>query len=347
MSPDRKVTAVVFDVGGVLLDWNPRHLYRKLIPDPAEMEFFLSTVCTPEWHDAHDRGTNMQASCAALARQWPAHAALTMAWCKRSEEMIGGPIPDGVRLLRRVIDSGLPCYALTNMEAETYPLRRTRYDFLGWFEGTVVSGLEGIAKPDREIYELLLERFSLDPASTLFVDDSPSTSPARPGQDRRGSVYRPRSGPVPAGAGGPVNAATRRRLAVRQRGSVAVTELDCSEMTIRRDLALPAPVFRHSLPGWWPFPVQRRHGHPWSAGHGIVPYLRARAAPSRDSAVPVQDLLRRPDVKRQAQSRRQPVGPSSAVTAVIGYRVPTAQVPDGWRYSHSMASLSRWGAVRW
>jgi 2-haloacid dehalogenase len=142
-------------------------------------------VCTPEWHDAHDRGTNMQASCAALARQWPAYAALTMAWCKRSEEMIGGPIPDGVRLLRRVIDSGLPCYALTNMEAETYPLRRTRYDFLGWFEGTVVSGLEGIAKPDREIYELLLERFSLDPASTLFVDDSPVNvaGAARAGMD--------------------------------------------------------------------------------------------------------------------------------------------------------------------
>jgi 2-haloacid dehalogenase len=185
LSPDRKVTAVVFDVGGVLLDWNPRHLYRKLIPDPAEMEWFLSTVCTPEWHDAHDRGTNMQASCAALARQWPAHAALIMAWCKRSEDMIGGPIPDGVRLLRRVIDSGLPCYALTNMEAETYPLRRTRYDFLGWFEVTVVSGLEGIAKPDREIYELLLERFSLDPASTLFVDDSPVNvaGAARAGMD--------------------------------------------------------------------------------------------------------------------------------------------------------------------
>ncbi|HET6188358.1 MAG TPA: hypothetical protein VFE59_15395 [Trebonia sp.] len=86
MSPDRKVTAVVLDVGGVLLDWNPRHLYRKLILDPAEMESFLSTVCTPEWHDAHDGGPNMQASCGALARQWPAHAALTMAWCKRSEK---------------------------------------------------------------------------------------------------------------------------------------------------------------------------------------------------------------------------------------------------------------------
>jgi len=176
---------VVFDVGGVLLDWDPRHLYRKLIPDPAEMEWFLSTVCTAEWHDAHDRGASMQESCASLARQWPAYAGLIMAWCERSDEMIGGPIPEGVRLLRRVIDSGLACYALTNMEAETYPARRDRYDFLSWFAGTVVSGFEGIAKPDRQIYDLLLRRFSLDPAATLFADDSQVnvTAAAQAGMD--------------------------------------------------------------------------------------------------------------------------------------------------------------------
>jgi 2-haloacid dehalogenase len=135
------------------------------------MEWFLGTVCTARWHDAHDRGMTMRASCAVLARQWPAYADLIMAWWERSEEMIGGPIPDGVRLLRQVIDGGLPCYALTNMEAETYPGRRSRFDFLRWFEGTVVSGFEGIAKPDREIYDVLLRRFSLDPAATLFIDD--------------------------------------------------------------------------------------------------------------------------------------------------------------------------------
>ena len=172
MPADRKVTAVVLDVGGVLLDWNPRHLYRKLIPDPAEMEWFLGTVCTPQWHDAHDRGADMRESCAALAQQWPDHAELIMAWSGRSEEMVGGPIPEGVRLLRQVTGSGLACYALTNMEAETYPGRRERFEFLGWFKGTVVSGLEGIAKPDRQIYQRLLERFSLDPAATLFTDDN-------------------------------------------------------------------------------------------------------------------------------------------------------------------------------
>jgi 2-haloacid dehalogenase len=168
---ERSPSAVVFDVGGVLLDWNPRHLYRKLISDPAEMEWFLANVCTPQWHEQHDRGLSTAESCAALADEWPRYAGLILAWSERGEEMIAGPLPDGVRLLRQVTGSGLPCYALTNMEAETYPKRVARYDVLRCLTGAVVSGFEGIAKPDREIYELLLRRFGLDAATTLFIDD--------------------------------------------------------------------------------------------------------------------------------------------------------------------------------
>jgi 2-haloacid dehalogenase len=189
MSSDRNIAAVVFDIGGVLLDWNPRHLYRKLIPDPAQMEWFLSTVCTVEWHDSHDRGTPMQESCAELARQWPDYAEWIMGWSERSEEMVSGPIADGVQLLRQVLDSGLACYALTNMEAETYPERRDRFDFLGWFKGTVVSGVEGIAKPDRQIYQRLLERFSLDPAATLFTDDNRDNVAAAAGTGMDAVLY--------------------------------------------------------------------------------------------------------------------------------------------------------------
>jgi 2-haloacid dehalogenase len=185
---------VVFDVGGVLLDWDPRHLYRKLISDPAEMEWFLANVCTPQWHEAHDRGLSTWESCAALAKERPEYAGLIMAWAERGEEMIAGPLPDGVKLLRRVIGSGLPCYALTNMEAETYPKRLARYDFLRCFTGTVVSGFEGIAKPDREIYELLLRRFGLDPATTLFVDDHPVNVSAAADAGMEAMVY---SGPGP------------------------------------------------------------------------------------------------------------------------------------------------------
>jgi 2-haloacid dehalogenase len=191
---ERPVRAVVFDVGGVLLDWNPRHLYRKLIPDPAEMEWFLANVCTPQWHEEHDRGLSTAESCAALADERPQYAELILAWSERSEEMVAGPLPDGVKLLRQVTGSGLPCYALTNMEAETYPRRAARYDFLRRLAGAVVSGFEGTAKPDREIYELLLRRFGLDAATTLFIDDSPANVSAAADAGMEAMVY---SGPEP------------------------------------------------------------------------------------------------------------------------------------------------------
>ena len=191
---ERSPGAVVFDIGGVLLDWDPRYLYRKLISDPAEMEWFLANVCTPQWHEQHDRGVSTAESCATLAAEWPQYAGLIMAWSERGEEMVAGPLPDGVKLLRQVIGSGLPCYALTNMEAETYPKRVARFDFLRCFTGAVVSGFEGIAKPDREIYELLLHRFGLDAATTLFFDDSPVNVSAAADAGMAAMVYR---GPEP------------------------------------------------------------------------------------------------------------------------------------------------------
>jgi 2-haloacid dehalogenase len=194
-SPDERTPdAVVFDVGGVLLDWDPRHLYRKLISDPAEMEWFLANVCTPRWHAQHDRGLSTAESCAALAEAWPQYAGLILAWSERGEEMVARPLTDGVKLLRQVIGSGLPCYALTNMEAETYPKRAARYDFLRCLNGAVVSGSEGIAKPDREIYELLLRRFGLDAATTLFIDDCPVNVSAAADAGMAAMVYR---GPGP------------------------------------------------------------------------------------------------------------------------------------------------------
>jgi 2-haloacid dehalogenase len=164
---------VVFDVGGVLLDWNPRHLYRKLFADQAEMEWFLAEVCTPAWHAPHDRGVSTSASCAELASRHPELAELIWAWSTRSEEMIGGVDAGSVEVLRAVRETGLPCYALTNMEAETYPLRLKRFPFLGWFDGTVVSGREGVAKPDPAIFSRLLDRFGLTPNTTLMIDDTP------------------------------------------------------------------------------------------------------------------------------------------------------------------------------
>jgi 2-haloacid dehalogenase len=166
------VGAVVFDVGGVLLDWNPRHLYRKLFANQAEMEWFLAEVCSPSWHAPHDLGVSTAASCAELASRHPELSELIWAWSSRSEEMIGGVDAGSVEVLRTVRETGLPCYALTNMEAETYPLRLKRFPFLGFFDGTVVSGREGVAKPEPAIFRRLLDRFGLTSNTTLMIDDT-------------------------------------------------------------------------------------------------------------------------------------------------------------------------------
>jgi len=168
-----RARAIVFDLGGVLLDWNPRYLYRQLFAgDEAAMERFLAEVCTMEWHHAHDLGAPPERTCTALAHAHPEQAELIWAWSRRSEEMIAGPIDGTVAILSELRTAGVPCYALTNMERETYPLRRDRFDFLSWFDGTVVSACEGVAKPDPAIFELLLDRFGLTGSETLFVDDS-------------------------------------------------------------------------------------------------------------------------------------------------------------------------------
>src|ERR1700722_13899310 len=136
------------------------------------MEWFLEKICSPAWHAPHDRGVSTAASCAELASTYPQFSDLIWAWSTRSEEMIGGVDAGSVEILRAVKESGVPCYALTNMEAETYPLRLERFPFLGWFDGTVVSGREGVAKPEPAIFKRLLERFRLNPRTTLMIDDT-------------------------------------------------------------------------------------------------------------------------------------------------------------------------------
>jgi 2-haloacid dehalogenase len=169
---DQTFDAVVFDIGGVLLDWNPRHLYRRLISDPDQMEDFLGQICTPQWHLSHDKGASIEPSCRELAARHPEHADLIMAWAHRGEEMIAGQYEDAITVLGEVKAAGVPCFALSNMEAETFPARQTRYPFFGLFDGCVISGLEGVAKPDRRIFQILLSRYDLRPEATLFIDDT-------------------------------------------------------------------------------------------------------------------------------------------------------------------------------
>ena len=163
--------AAVFDIGGVMLEWDPRHVYRDVFDDEAEMERFLAEVCSREWHEDNDRGVRYAESCAALAARFPQYTAEIYLWGERTEDMIVGTIDGTVELLGELQAAGVPCYGLTNMEAETYPVRYERYAFLRALDGTVVSSQEGVIKPDPEIFRRLFERFGLVPEQTVFIDD--------------------------------------------------------------------------------------------------------------------------------------------------------------------------------
>ncbi len=166
------VTTVGFDLGGVLIDWDPRHLYRKLFADAEEMETFLGRICTQEWNVRQDAGRPIADALAERVALFPEHAHLIRAFYDRWEEMLAGAHQETVEILRTLKDDGRPLYALTNWSAETFPRALERFDFLHWFDAIVVSGEEKIAKPDPAIYRLLLERHELDAADCVFIDDS-------------------------------------------------------------------------------------------------------------------------------------------------------------------------------
>lgn len=165
----------VFDLGGVLIDWNPRYLYRKLFDgDDAAMEHFLATVCTSHWNVQQDAGRTLAEGCELLKRQHPAHARFIDAWRERYDEMLAGPIHGTVDLLSDLRRRGVPVYALSNWSAETYPAAERRFDFLQWFDGMVLSGNVRLIKPDPRIYRLLCETHGIDPAQAVYIDDVPA-----------------------------------------------------------------------------------------------------------------------------------------------------------------------------
>lgn len=168
-------TTVVFDLGGVLIDWDPRHLYRRLFDgDEAAMERFLAEVCTLAWNERQDAGRPWRIGVEELARRHPDQRALIEAYDERWPEMLGGAREDSVAILGELRAAGVPCYALSNWSAEKFPVARARYAFLGWFDGIVISGDVGVTKPDPLIYQRFLERHAVDPASAVFVDDTPA-----------------------------------------------------------------------------------------------------------------------------------------------------------------------------
>ena len=167
-------TTVVFDLGGVLIEWDPRHLYRKLFDVPDEMESFLAEVTTAEWNAQQDAGRPWAEAVETLIAEHPERHELIEAFHVRWPEMLAGEIPGTADVLSELRDTGIRLVALSNWSAEMFPVARERFDFLSWFEGIVISGEVGVNKPDPRIFAHLVERFEIEPAATLFIDDSPA-----------------------------------------------------------------------------------------------------------------------------------------------------------------------------
>jgi 2-haloacid dehalogenase len=173
MTRSARPTAVVFDLGGVLIDWNPRYLYRRLFDgDEAAMEAFLAEVTTPDWNLAQDAGRPWDEAVELLIREHPQHAALIAAYRDRWVETLGDAIEPTVDVLAELRATRVRLFALSNWSAETFPVARPRFPFLEWFEGIVISGEVGITKPDPGVYRHLIDRYRLDPATTVFIDDN-------------------------------------------------------------------------------------------------------------------------------------------------------------------------------
>ena len=164
---------IVYDLGGVLIDWNPRHLYRKLIEDEATMEWFLAEVCHTAWNEEQDRGRSFAAAIEEAAARHPEYRPLIEAYFERWAEMMAGEIEGAVAILEELRTSGHELHALTNWSAETFPHARERFAFLDWFESILVSADVGLIKPDPAIFRLLLERIGRTPAECIYIDDNP------------------------------------------------------------------------------------------------------------------------------------------------------------------------------
>ena len=167
------IQAVVFDLGAVVIDWEPRLLYRKIFDgDEAKMEMFLSQICPPEWNAKQDAGRPLADATAERVAAHPEWEREIHAFYGRWIEMVGGPIPGTAEIMRELAALGVRLFALSNWSAETFPLVRGRFPELDLFEKIVISGEHGCAKPDERFYRLALEKFGLPAEGLLFIDDS-------------------------------------------------------------------------------------------------------------------------------------------------------------------------------
>ena len=168
----RFARTVVFDIGNVLLRWNPRNLYRKIFSDPARMEWFLTNVCDGPWNEAQDAGRTWAEAVAECCGRFPEWQAEIRAYDDRWLEMLDGEIGENVRVLKSLKEAGVPTFAITNFSTEKFALASKRHAFLAHFDGIVVSGHERLLKPDPRIFELFLHRYQRAADQCIFIDDN-------------------------------------------------------------------------------------------------------------------------------------------------------------------------------
>ncbi|MDM8002124.1 MAG: HAD family phosphatase [Bacteroidota bacterium] len=167
-----KIKTVVFDIGGVLIDWNPRHLFRKVFENEEEMEWFLANVCTYEWNLQQDGGKLFSVATAELQKKYPEYSDKIGLYYGRWEEMLDGEIKGTVEIFKRLKSAGMPLYALSNWSHEAFPVAYEKYDFMKDFDGLVVSGYEKLLKPDHAIYRVLMQRYGVNPEEAVYIDDN-------------------------------------------------------------------------------------------------------------------------------------------------------------------------------
>lgn len=167
-----EITTVVFDVGRVLFQWDLRHLFAKLIADQAELDWFLNTVVTPEWHFQHDAGRLLADMVSERRAEFPAYATHLDAYATRFNETVPGPVPGSLEIVQELAARGVPLFAITNFGEEFWDQFRPTQPVFDHFRDIVVSGSERLVKPDPAIYHLALSRFGLAPGEAIFIDDS-------------------------------------------------------------------------------------------------------------------------------------------------------------------------------
>ncbi len=165
--------AVIFDLGGVVIDWNPNYLYRKIFgEDQTKIDWFLKEICPSEWNEKQDAGRSLAIATEERVAAHPEWEIPIRAFYERWAEMLGGPIAGTADIMRELSAAGVPLYALSNWSAETFPMARARFDELNLFKKMFVSGEHGMAKPDEQFYRIALEGIGLPIESLVFVDDN-------------------------------------------------------------------------------------------------------------------------------------------------------------------------------